>query len=74
MTVQQIVAEARQLSRGELADLVDALLGETAESDPAVDEAWKVEVRRRVAEIETGQVESIPGEQVMAEVRKIVGL
>jgi putative addiction module component (TIGR02574 family) len=74
MTVQQIVEEARQLGRSELADLVEALLVETAEPDPKVDEAWKAEVRRRVIEIESGRVEFIPGEQVMVEVRKIVGL
>ena len=32
------------------------------------------EIDRRLAELESGQVESVPGEQVMAEVRKIVGL
>ncbi len=73
MTVQQIVAEARQLPPEELAEVLELLLGEVGESDPEVDEAWKVEVRRRVAEIESGRVELIPGEQVMAEVRKIVG-
>lgn len=73
MTVQQIVAEARQLPPEELAEVVELLLGEVGESDPEVDEAWKVEVRRRVAEIESGRVKLIPGEQVMTEVRKIVG-
>ena len=74
MTVRQIVAEARLLPPEELAELVDALLAESAEPDPQVDEAWKLEVRRRLAEIESGRVKCIPGDQVMAEVRKIVGL
>lgn len=75
MTVQQLVAEARQLPRDELADLLELLLAETAaKPDPEVDEAWKIETRRRIAEIESGKAEFVPGEQVMAEVRKIVGL
>jgi putative addiction module component (TIGR02574 family) len=73
MTVRQIVAEARQLPSQELAELVDALLAESAEPDPQVDEAWKLEARRRLAEIESGRVKCIPGDQVMAKVRKIVG-
>lgn len=67
MSVQQIVAEARQLPPDELAELVEVLLGEVGEPDPEIDEAWKVEVRRRVAEIESGRVKLIPGEQVMAD-------
>ena len=73
MTVQQIVAEARQLPFEDLAKLVDALLAESAEPDPQVDEAWKLEARRRLAEIESGRVKCIPGDQVMAKVRKIIG-
>jgi len=67
MSVQQIVAEARQLPPEELAELVEVLLGEVGEPDPEIDEAWKVEVRRRVAEIESGRIKLIPGEQVMAD-------
>ena len=51
MTVQQIVAEARQLPFEDLAKLVDALLAESAEPDPKVDEACKLEARRRLAAI-----------------------
>lgn len=69
MTVQQIVAEARQLPAEELGELVDALLAEAAQPDPQIDEAWRVEVRRRLAEIESGRAEFIPGDQVMAQLR-----
>ncbi len=39
-----------------------------------MDEEWKQETRRRIAEIESGKVEGVPGEVVMAKARKIVGL
>lgn len=75
MTVEQIVTEARQLPREKKAELFDLLLVETfAQPDPEIDAAWRAETRRRIAEIESGKVKGIPGEQVMAELRQIVGL
>lgn len=75
MTVKQIVEEARQLPREQLSELFDQLLAESfGQPDPEIDAAWREETRRRVAEIRSGEVQGIPGDQVMAEVRRIVGL
>ncbi|MBP6508216.1 MAG: addiction module protein [Opitutaceae bacterium] len=75
MTVQQIVAEAKRLSAGEQAELIELLCAEAVGGpDPALDEEWKQETRRRIVEIESGQVEGIPAEAVMAKARKIAGL
>jgi putative addiction module component (TIGR02574 family) len=75
MTVEQIVAEARQLPAAQKNELFDWLLVESfAQPDPEVDAAWRLETRRRIAEIENGKVQGIPGDQVMAELRQIVGL
>jgi putative addiction module component (TIGR02574 family) len=75
MTVAQIVAEARQLPREQKGELFDWLLAESfAQPDPEIDAAWRVETRRRIEEIQSGKVQGIPGEQVMGELRKIVGL
>jgi putative addiction module component (TIGR02574 family) len=75
MTLQQIVSEARQLPRDQISELFDLLLAESfAQPDPENDAAWRVETSRRVAEIQSGRVKGIPGEQVMAELRQIVGL
>ena len=75
MTLQQIVSEARQLPRDQLSELFDLLLVESfAQPDPEIDAAWRMETRNRVTEIQNGQVKGIPGEQVMAELRQIVGL
>jgi putative addiction module component (TIGR02574 family) len=38
-----------------------------------VEEAWRQESRRRVAEIESGQVTAVPGEEVSRRVRQIAG-
>lgn len=40
---------------------------------PEISKVWKIETRRRVAEIESGREPGIDGEHVMAELRRIVG-
>ena len=75
MTVQQLVSEAKKLSPEEQAELMDLLWAEAIDGpDQEIDEAWKQETRRRIAEIESGRVEGIPAEAVMARARRIVGL
>ena len=74
LTLKELSAETRQLPREQAAELMDLLLIDRSSApDPAVEEAWGREIDRRLAELASGQVKSIPGEQVMAEVRKIVG-
>jgi putative addiction module component (TIGR02574 family) len=74
MTLDQIVEETRQLSREQVAELVDQLtLSLHQAMEPAVETAWKTEVSRRVEEIRSGKAQGIPGEEVSARVRKIVG-
>ncbi len=75
MTLKELYAETKQLPREQAAELMDLLLIDTfSEPDPDVDEAWGREIDRRLSELESGKVQAIPGEQVMAEIRKIVGL
>lgn len=72
MTLDQIVTETRQWPPGQVAELVDRLTTEL-QPDAEIESAWRVETRRRVAEIESGRVEGVPGEVVSARVRQIVG-
>lgn len=74
LTLEQIVAEARQLPREQSAELIDRLLADAVDTpDTEIDQAWKAETRRRIAEIESGAEPGVPGEQAMAELRRIVG-
>jgi putative addiction module component (TIGR02574 family) len=74
MTIDQIIDEARRLPREQVADLVDRLTLQLHQTiDPSVEEAWKQETRRRVAEIESGGVQGVPGDEVAGRIRKIVG-
>lgn len=72
MTLDQIVAETRQWPPSRVAELVDRLATEL-QPDAEVETAWRAETRRRVAEIESGRVEGVPGEVVSARVRQLVG-
>ncbi len=74
MTIEQLVAEARRLPPEQSAEFIERLLAETlSEPDPEIERAWKAEVRRRIDEIESGVEPGVPGEQAMAELRRIVG-
>ncbi|MBI4604611.1 MAG: addiction module protein [Planctomycetes bacterium] len=74
MTVDQIVDEARRLPPEQVAELVDRLtLALHQAIDPSVEDAWKQEARRRLAELEGGSVQGVPGDEVAARVRKIAG-
>ena len=73
MSVEAIVAEVLQLSKEDRDRLICVLLDSF---DPQPDDtpeniakAWDAEIARRVDELDAGLVESIPYEQVMAELR-----
>ena len=72
MTLDQIVEEARLLPPEQVAELVDRL-SERLHLSSGVEVSWKAETRRRVADIEAGKVPGIPGKEVSARIRKIVG-
>jgi putative addiction module component (TIGR02574 family) len=69
----ELKEKAAQLSESERAELALALiesLDGTAESPAEVEEAWRVEVERRVAQIGRGEVEPIPGDEVFERLRR----
>lgn len=72
LTLDQIIEEARHLPAAERAELVKRLTHEFPDSSE-MEDAWKTETRKRIAEIENGQVQTIPGEVVSARIRQIVG-
>jgi putative addiction module component (TIGR02574 family) len=38
--------------------------------DPEIDQLWAAEIQRRLEDIRSGKVQAIPGEPVMAELRR----
>ena len=70
----ELKQKAAQLSESERAELALALLESLdGEADTGVDEAWRVEIERRIAEIDRGEVRSIPGDEVFARLRHKLG-
>lgn len=68
------VEDGRQLPYGERAELSAQLIADTAKDpDPKVEKTWGDEALRRLEEIESGKVKLIPGAEVMARARKIIG-
>jgi putative addiction module component (TIGR02574 family) len=54
-------------------ELVSRLTEGLHSIDPETEAAWESEIGCRLKEIQSGKVEGIPGEEVSARVRKIVG-
>jgi putative addiction module component (TIGR02574 family) len=67
-TYEQIAAEAIQLSAEQRAELADKLRV-SVDTPEAVAAAWDAEIERRIAQIDRGEVETVPFEDVMAELR-----
>jgi putative addiction module component (TIGR02574 family) len=73
LTTDELINEAMSLPVELRAQLVDELLKSLNPSQAEIDELWAIEAEKRVAEIEAGKVQLIPGEQVFAELRKRLG-
>lgn len=73
MTLDQIVEETRNWPPEKVGELVGRLTEDLHASDPAIEAAWKTEIGRRVAEIESGQVQGVSAETVSERIRKILG-
>jgi len=74
ITPDQIVEEASHWPPEQLAELVDRLTLTLHQAiDPQIDDAWKNEARRRLAEIESGRIQAVPGEEVSQKIRGIIG-
>lgn len=74
LTLDQLAEEAMHLpaaSRALLAERIVKSLDLT-ETDE-IQRAWAAEAIRRRDEVRSGRVKPIPGEEVLAEVRRIVG-
>lgn len=66
--------KAAQLSEAERAELALSLIESLdGPADPDVEEAWRIEVERRIGQIERGEVELIPGDEVFARLRRRLG-
>ena len=73
ITLDQIVEETRHWPPEKIGELVGRLTEDLHASDPATEAAWKMEIDRRIEEIQSGKVQGIPAEEVSARIGKILG-
>ncbi len=66
----ELISEAVSLPVDMRAKLVDKLLKSLNPSQKDIDALWAEEAERRVEEIKTGKVKTIPGEKVFKEIHK----
>ena len=69
--IDEVEAAALQLPRADRARLAERLIA-SLEPAPEVEASWKAEVQRRVEELRSGAVPSIPGEQVFREMDEML--
>ena len=72
-TLAELKEKAAQLPESERAELalmlIESLEG-SADPDPDVEEAWRMEIERRATQIERGEVKLIPGDEVFERIRR----
>jgi hypothetical protein len=74
MTVDQLVSEARLLPQDLRAELLDRLgLAMHGEASSEVEDSWNQLALSRLAAVESGQSQLLPGEEVMARMRQRIG-
>ena len=71
ITLDEIVEETKHWPPERVGELVDRLTEDLHASAPEIEAAWKTEVDRRIAEIESGKIKGVPLEESLARARKI---
>jgi putative addiction module component (TIGR02574 family) len=70
----ELKKKASQLSDAERAELALSLIESLdGPADPDVEEAWRIEIERRIGQIDRGEVQLIPGDEVFARLRRRLG-
>lgn len=72
MSVIEIENAYEKLSSSEQEEFAEWYEGRLASSgpDPETDKLWVAEAQRRLEEIRSGEVQTIPGDEVMAELHQ----
>jgi putative addiction module component (TIGR02574 family) len=65
---KELIAEANSLPVEERVLLVDSILKGLNPPNDAIDRTWAAEAQRRLAELKSGKVKAVPGNEVFARV------
>jgi putative addiction module component (TIGR02574 family) len=70
MKPKELIAEVISLPVEERAIVVDSILRSFNPPEVTIDRQWIAEAERRLEEVRTGRVKTIPGDKVFAQIRK----
>lgn len=70
MTVKELIEEVISLPVEERAIVADSILRSLNPPESEIDREWAKVAQRRLAELRSGEVKPVPGEQVFARVWK----
>ena len=70
-TAEHLESAVLQLPRAERARLAERLIA-SLDDDSEIERAWAEEIERRVADLRSGKVKPIPGEQVFDELEDLL--
>jgi hypothetical protein len=68
--IEQSALNLDEKSRAELAKRLLVSLEETIDED--IEQAWIEEIKHRKAQVESGEVETIPGKEVLEKARNLI--
>ena len=68
--MKEIIQEAASLPVEERVMVVDSLLRTLNPPDMEIEKAWVKVAKRRLAELRSGSVKTIPGDEVFAKIRE----
>lgn len=71
--VTELSIQAKALSREERARLAEELLASLDPNDSEIEAAWDEELRRRIDEVERGDVQLVPADRAFAQVKRALG-
>ena len=74
MTTKDLIDEVVSLPVEDRAMVADSILRSLNAPEPKVDRKWIRVARKRLAEMRSGEVEPIPGEEVFARIWKRLGV
>ena len=70
---KEIIQEAATLPVEERVIVVDSLLRTLNQPDAEIDKAWARIAQRRLADLRSGRVQPVPGDQVFSKVKERFG-
>jgi len=68
MNTKQLIDEAVSLPVEERAIVIDSLLRSLNQPESEIDKKWAIEAKKRLADLRSGAVQAVPGQEVFQKI------